>query len=132
EMSGHRGFYDGERWEIVTRHQPLTPFGDHEWELYDLAEDRTETIDRAAEQPERVADMAAAFEEAARQNQVYPLDEGSRLRYVIRPDYELPYEEPVRIAAGTHTLERYRSQLLIQWRSFDVDVDLDHDSADRG
>ena len=32
---GHRGYYrDG--WEIVTRHRPLTPFGDHEWELYDL------------------------------------------------------------------------------------------------
>mgnify|MGYP003376922715 CR=1 FL=1 len=30
------------------------------------------------------------------------------------------------IVAGTHTLERYRSQLLIQWRSFTVDVEVDH------
>jgi len=132
EMAGHRGFYDGERWEVVTRHEELTPFGDHEWELYDLTADRTETTDLAGEHPELVTELAAGWEQAARDNQVYPLDEGSRLRYVIRPDYELPYEAPVRLASGTHTLERYRSQLLIQWRSFDVDVEVDHGTGDRG
>ena len=34
--------------------------------------------------------------------------------------------------AGTHTLERYRSQLLIQWRSFDVDVELAFAPGDTG
>ena len=131
EMSGHRGYFEGD-WEIVTRHEDLTPFGDHEWELYHLAQDRTETTDLADEHPEIVAELAAKWEAAARQNQVYPLDEGSRLRYVIRPDYELPFEDPVRIVAGTHTLERYRSQLLIQWRSFDIDIDLDFARGDRG
>lgn len=132
EMSGHRGFYDGERFEVVTRHEALTPFGDHEWELYDLESDRTETTNLADANPDLVAELAAGFERAARENQVYPLDEGSRLRYVIRPDYELPLEAPVRIAAGTHTLERYRSQLLIQWRSFDVDVEVTHAEGDQG
>jgi arylsulfatase len=131
EMAGHRGYYD-DGWEVVTRHVPLTEFGDHEWELYDLATDRTETQDLAARHPERVAEMAAAWERAARENQVYPLDEGSRLRYVIRPPHEEPLGQPVRIVAGTHTLERYRSQLLIQWRSFDVDVDLRFTAGDRG
>ncbi len=132
EMSGHRGFYDGEGWEIVTRHGALTPFGDHEWELYDLCTDRTETRDLAAEQPERVATLAEGWEQAARENQVYPLDEGSRLRYLVRPPYEDHLDHPVRIVAGTHTLERYRSQLLIQWRSFTVDVEVDHRPGDRG
>ncbi|MEO6317457.1 MAG: arylsulfatase, partial [Acidimicrobiales bacterium] len=131
EMAGHRGYYDGD-WEVVTRHLPLTDFGDHEWELYNLADDRTETTDRAAEQPERVADMAAGWEAMARANQVYPLDEGSRLRYVVRPPYEEPLTRPVRIVAGTHTLERYRSQQLIQWRSFVVDVELRFATGDRG
>lgn len=131
EMAGHRGLYDGD-WEVVTRHQPLTPFGDHEWELYDLANDRTETTDLAADHPERVAELAAAWEAQARQNQVYPLDEGSRLRYVIRPPYEEALQQPVRIVAGTHSLERYRSQQLIQWRSFDVDVDLGADGYQPG
>ena len=131
EMAGHRGYYDGD-WEVVTRHQPLTEFGDHEWELYNLATDRTETRNLAAEHPKRVAEMAAGWEAAARADQVYPLDEGSRLRYVVRPPYDEPLMEPVRIVAGTHTLERYRSQLLIQWRSFDVDVDLRFTTGDRG
>ncbi len=131
EMAGHRGYYDGD-WEVVTRHQPLTPFGDHEWELYNLAEDRTETRNLAAEHPERVAELAAGWEAAARRNQVYPLDEGSRVRYVVRPPYDQPLQVPVRIVAGTHTLERYRSQQLIQWRSFDVDVELQFAPGDRG
>jgi arylsulfatase len=132
EMAGHRGFYDGDGWEIVTRHVPLTPFGDHEWELYDLTTDRTETRDLAAEHPDRVAALAEGWEAAARANQVYPLDEGSRLRYVVRPPYEAHQEKPVRIVAGTHTLERYRSQQLIKWRAFDVDVELAYRSGDRG
>jgi arylsulfatase len=33
---------------------------------------------------------------------------------------------------GTHTLERYRSQLLIQWRSFTVDIELDAEPGDQG
>ncbi len=131
EMSGHRGYYD-DGWEVVTRHQPLTEFGDHEWELYHLAEDRTERHDLAAEHPGKVAELAAGWEAAARRNQVYPLDEGSRLRYVVRPVYDEPLQAPVRIVAGTHTLERYRSQMLIQWRSFTVNVDLRFRVGDRG
>jgi arylsulfatase len=131
EMAGNRGWYE-DGWEIVTRHQPLTPFGDHEWELYDLRADRTETTDLAATHPEKVAELAARWEAAAQRGQVYPLDEGSRLRYVVRPDYDLPFQEPVRIVAGTHTLERYRSQMLIQWRSFTVEVDLAFRSGDTG
>jgi arylsulfatase len=131
EMAGNRGYYDGE-WEIVTRHEPLTDFGDHEWELYHLATDRTELHDLAAERPEKVAELAAAWEAAAQANQVYPLDEGSRLRYVVRPPYDEALQEPVRIVAGTHSLERYRSQMLIQWRSFTVDVELACTAEDQG
>ncbi|HEY4375957.1 MAG TPA: arylsulfatase [Acidimicrobiales bacterium] len=131
EMNGHRGFYrDG--WEIVTRHQPLTPFGDHEWELYDLRADPTEVRNLAAEQPDRVREMAVLWEAAALDNQVYPLEEGSRIRYVTRPPYEAPMQQPVRLLRRTHTLERYRSQLLIQWRSFTIDVELAFRTGDRG
>jgi arylsulfatase len=131
EMEGNRGYYDGD-WEVVTRHERLTEFGDHEWELYNVAEDRTEVRDLAGEHPDRVAELAAGWEAAARANQVYPLEEGSRYRYVVRPPYDEPLKDPVRIVAGTHTLERYRSQLLIQWRAFTVDVELSFTSGDTG
>jgi arylsulfatase A-like enzyme len=131
EMQGHRGFYrDG--WEVVTRHKPLTPIDDAEWELYDLRSDRTETRDLAAEQPERVQELAAAWEAAARTGQVYPLDEGSALKFLRRPERTEVFDRPVRILPGTPQLERWRSQRLIWFRSFTVDVQLTHAEGDAG
>ncbi len=131
EMQGHRGYYrDG--WEIVTRHRPLTPFGDHEWELYDLRSDPTETHDLSREYPERVADLAARWERAAWENQVFPLNEGSGLMRTQRPEREDAFARPVRLIPGTPTLERYRSLMLVYRRSFTVSVDLDFLPGDRG
>jgi arylsulfatase len=131
ENSGHRGFYR-EGWEVVTRHRPLTPFSDEEWELYHLAEDPTELRDLSDEHPDRRAELAAAWEEAARANQVYPLDEGSHLRFVQRPPSALAFSEPVTIPSGTPTLERWRSMELINMRSFTVTAALTVASGDRG
>ncbi|MGB8649021.1 MAG: arylsulfatase [Mycobacteriales bacterium] len=123
EMVGHRGFYrDG--WEAVTLHQPLTPFSDAEWELYDLRNDPTETTDLAAEHPEKLRELAAAWEAAARANQVYPLDEGSGTKFLQRPERSDVFAEPVTILPGTPTLERWRSQQLVANRGFRVTVRL--------
>lgn len=132
EMIGHRGYYrDG--WGVVTLHQPLTSFGDHEWELYNLVEDPTETINLAERNPDLVQELARAWERAAWANQVLPLDEGSMLRWVQRPSTEDVYARPVTILGGTATLERYRSLLLIQARSFTVTVQLaPHRPGDQG
>jgi arylsulfatase len=124
EMVGHRGFYrDG--WELVTLHQPFTPFTDAEWELYDLANDPTETTNVAAEHPERVRELADAWEQAARDNQVYPLDEGSGLKFMVRPERSAVFSETVTILPGTPTLERWRCQQLVANRSFTVTVRLE-------
>lgn len=131
EMQGHRGFYrDG--WEVVTRHRPLTPFDDSEWELYDLRADRTETRDLAAEQPERLTELAAAWEAAARAQQVYPLDEGTGLKFLRRPARTQVFDRPVVLLPGTPQLERWRSQRLVWCRSFTVEVALSHAAGDRG
>lgn len=131
EMVGHRGYYrDG--WEIVTRHRPLTPFGDHEWELYDVRADPAQTRDLAAEGPDLVAELAAAWECAAWENQVFPLNEGSGLMRNQRPEREDVFALPVRVVPGTPTLDRYRSLMLVYRRSFTVRVDLDFAPGDRG
>jgi len=123
EMVGNRGFYrDG--WEVVTDHRPLTPVTDEEWELYDLTRDPTETRNLAAEHPEKVAELAAAWEQAAWANQVYPLDEGSGTKFLQRPPRSEVFGEPVTLFPGTPTLERWRSQQLVANRSFVVDVRL--------
>ncbi|MCR4411836.1 MAG: sulfatase-like hydrolase/transferase, partial [Thermoguttaceae bacterium] len=79
EHEGNRAVRDGQ-WKLVAK-GPRGP-----WELYDMAADRTEMHDLAAEQPDRVKTLAAAWEAWARRAQVVP--------WIWGP----PYGEP---AAGT-------------------------------
>jgi arylsulfatase A-like enzyme len=124
ETFGHRGFYrDG--YEVVTLHRPLTPFDDSEWELYDLTRDPTELRDLSADEPERLRELADAFDQAAWQFQVYPLDEGSQVKYLVRPPWVDVFAEPVTIVPGTPTLERWRSVQLIWFRAARFAVRLD-------
>jgi arylsulfatase A-like enzyme len=131
ELSGHRGYYEA-GWEIVSRHAPMTKFTDQEFELYNVAVDPTELVNLASEQPERVDRLARAWEQAAWDNQVFPLDEGSGIRKFQRSDFERRYEAPVRLVPGTPTLARYRSLKLVDQRCFDIEIDLDFAAGDRG
>lgn len=131
EMIGHRGFYrDG--WEAVTLHQPMTGFDDTEWELYHLQEDPTELRDLAAEHPEKLRELAEAWERAAWDGQVFPLDEGTAVKYLVRPPWTEVFEKPVTIVPGTPTLERWRSVQFIWFRSCRFTVDLEHRAGDQG
>ena len=82
-MLGSRAIYhDG--WKAVTYHPvgPIyddglrsnAPWDDDIWELYHVAEDVSESRDRAAEFPEKVAELVALWWEEARRNDVLPLD----------------------------------------------------------
>ncbi len=131
EMIGHRGYYrDG--WEVVTLHQPLTPFDDKEWELYNLNEDPTELEDLSDQNPELRLELATAWDEAARRYQVYPLDEGSAVKYILRPPWTDVFAEPVKIVPGTATLERWRSVQLVWFRGAKFVADLDYEAGDAG
>jgi arylsulfatase len=131
EMNGHRGYYrDG--WEVVTLHQPFTKFTEEEWELYDLGADPTELADLAAAQPARLRELAQAWDEAAWEHAVFPLDEGTGLKYVERPPTHAVFEEPITIPNGTPTLERWRSVQLLWFRSVTITVRLDFAPGDRG
>ena len=119
EMIGHRGYYrDG--WEVVTLHQPFTPFDDGEWELYDLSVDPTELNDLAEQEPERLAELISAWNEAAWDGQIFPLDEGTGLKYMIRPPRTAIFQQQLSVWPGTPTLERWRSLQLIWLRSFAI------------
>jgi len=83
EMFGSRAVYhDG--WKAVT-FKPIgptyddginwnAPFSEDRWELYHLEEDRTELVDLAEQEPERLADLVERWWVEARANQVLPLD----------------------------------------------------------
>ena len=65
EHEGNRAIRIG-KWKLVAR-GPAEP-----WELYDMQRDRTELHDLAAQQPRRVAEMAAKWEAWARRTGVLP------------------------------------------------------------
>jgi arylsulfatase A-like enzyme len=74
EMMGHRAIYaDG--WKAVTRHQPKVAFDDDQWELYHVAEDRSECNDLAAAEPERLAQLIELWWREAEEHGVLPLDD---------------------------------------------------------
>ncbi len=80
ELFGNRAIYqDG--WKAVTIHgnrmpwilASVSPFEDDVWELYNLDEDFSESVDVADEYPEKLADLQSRWEELAWDNNVYPL-----------------------------------------------------------
>jgi arylsulfatase A-like enzyme len=100
EMFGSRAIYH-RGWKAVTFHpvgpiyddglNPNAPFEDDIWELYHVAEDPSETIDLAAGQPQKVAELVALWWNEARQNQVLPLD--NRVLWALthpKPDHRRP------------------------------------------
>lgn len=83
EMFGSRAIYhDG--WKAVTFKpigplyddgiDPDAPFDEDRWELFHVATDFSECHDRAAEEPDRLADLQARWWAEARSHQVLPLD----------------------------------------------------------
>ncbi|MBV9326192.1 MAG: arylsulfatase [Chloroflexi bacterium] len=130
EHGGNRGFYrDG--WKLLTRHPPGTPYSDQEWQLFDVRADPTEIDNVADRYPEKVRELAAAWESAALANAVFPLPDATSARARRRPE-EAEFEQPVRLLPGTPTLERYRSNRLIALRSFEVAIELTHAAGDAG
>lgn len=127
EFGGHRGFYrDG--WKLLHLHSDPARIDDPCWQLYDVRTDPAETHDLVTERPDKVAELAHAWEEAAWHNTVFPLMRPEA--YAIRRSDDTRYDGPVRILAGTPPLERYRSAQLIQYRDFGIEVELaDFDPA---
>jgi arylsulfatase len=128
EMLGSRAIYH-EGWKAVTFHalgnmyddglDADAPFDDDVWELYNVANDLSESIDLAAREPGRLAEMVDLWWAEARRNDVLPLDNrplnailnprprrrGSRSRYVYRP-FGAPVPEPsaVHVPNREHTI----------------------------
>jgi arylsulfatase len=80
EMFGNRAIWE-DGWKAVTLHAKrmpwdvnvVLPFEQDEWELYHVAEDFSESTNLAAEKPEKLEELIAAFDEEAWKYNVYPL-----------------------------------------------------------
>lgn len=80
ETGGHRAIYhdgwvaaakQGVPWELVGS----KGFADSRWELYNIEEDFSQAHDLADKQPAKLKELQALFDQEARANQVYPLDD---------------------------------------------------------
>jgi arylsulfatase len=91
-MLGTRGIWqDG--WKAAALHAPISGVGhfdNDQWELYHVDVDRSESKNVAAEQPEKLKELIAAWFEEADRNCVLPLDDRSavELLAIQRPSTE--------------------------------------------
>ncbi len=133
EMLGSRAIHhDG--WKAVTFHSvgPLyddglranAPFEDDVWELYHVAEDVSESVDLAAQHPERLAEMIARWWDEARRNDVLPLD-NRPLEAIVhpKPDRRRPHSGHRYFQGGAPVPESAAIKLCN--RSHEIAVTLD-------
>ncbi|HEX9888634.1 MAG TPA: arylsulfatase [Nitriliruptorales bacterium] len=131
EIQGNRA-YLRDNWEIVALHTPLARFDDSQWELYDLEQDPTETRDLAARHAGLVAELSEAWEQAAWDNQILPMDGGDGIKFMIRPDRSAVFERPAVVPFGAPMVERWRSLQLILFRSARATIEVDVADGDQG
>ena len=132
EMHGHRGIYH-EGWKAVTKHDPGTPFDEDRWELYHVAEDRSECRDLAAEMPEKLAEMIDIWWREAEEHGVLPLDDrgvelfGARFREhsVHPPDRIYRYRPPMAPMPA-------QASAPIGGRSWDLEAAITRDAGQGG
>lgn len=104
------------------------------WTLHDLTSDFSESTDLRANHPEKLAELVAAFDEAAWANQVYPLDNRDRLyKFADMAPWALEDADRPRIfLPGAETVHRWDLFPLIAERNFRIAVRFVHDVANEG
>jgi hypothetical protein len=127
EMWGQRGYYRI-GWDAVTFHVPRTPFSADHWQLFNLGDDPTQTTDLAEERPDLALELSDAWERAAWENQVFPLDERVGLSQLGPPDR--PDPAPITIRPGDP--RSYAASRLLAQRSFTISARIDYKPGDRG
>ncbi|MFS3127551.1 arylsulfatase [Nocardioides sp. Bht2] len=123
ECFGERSYYrDG--WEAVAIRKPVTPFASDRWELYNTLADPTQMRDLAAENPDLVEDLVAAWTAAAGENQVLPMADGTPVHWFQRPPSDERFVRETVLLPEVGMVERFRSAQLIDGRGFTIEATL--------
>ncbi|MCA8982556.1 MAG: arylsulfatase [Planctomycetaceae bacterium] len=94
-MLGTRAIWE-DGWKAVATHAAMVGKGNFDkdpWELYHVAEDRSESKDLAKQHPEKLEALKKAWFEEAEKNNVLPLDDRSPAEILL---VERPSDEPLR------------------------------------
>ena len=122
ELGGQRAYMEGS-WRAVVAHKRGSDYADDVWELYDTSTDFNELNDLAAKNPDKLKELIAKWDVAAKRYNVFPLDDRNliikmsqdRQRRGIRPAYDI-----------RPPLERLHSQVapLVSGFSHEIIVEL--------
>jgi arylsulfatase A-like enzyme len=104
------------------------------WTLHNLDEDFSESTDLRAQYPQKLDELVEAFDIAAWDNLVYPLDNRDRFQKFAdsSPELRAAADTARTFYAGTQTSHREDILPLIDNRSFDITVRLNHTADDQG
>jgi len=128
-MMGTRGMWE-DGWHAAATHAPMTGVGHFDqdkWELYHVAEDRSESTDLAEQYPEKLEHLKQLWFDEARKNLVLPLNDEPPLIVagLERPSTEPPreryvyYPDTTAVPEGVAVNVRGRSYKILA----DVEVD---------
>jgi hypothetical protein len=139
EMFGNRAIWvDG--WKAVTLHGNRMPwelastysFDDDQWELYHVAEDFSESRNIAAENPEKLAELVAIFDEEAWKYNVYPLYDDMIQRISKQQDRLFgDQKEFVYFAPGAVRIAE-KSSAPVKNRAHTIEVKLEREGGEEG
>lgn len=142
EMFGSRAIYD-KGWKAVAYHpvgpvypdglDPNAPFDDDVWELYNVAEDLSETVDLASELPDKVTTMVELWWREARRNDVLPLD--NRVLWTLthpKPDARRPRSVYRYFQGGGQVPEVVAVNLRNRSHRITVDIDVPDEVVPEG
>ena len=123
EVAGHRAFATADGWKIVTfvdnKDSFSGPWDEAPWRLYQTDRDLSERHDLAREYPEKVAELEARWWEAARKNQVLPIDDRVYTNRVDRRGMAQKKRQVLR--RGTETLPMFGAPMTLG-RNFSIEL----------
>jgi len=122
-----------EGWKLVSLQKIGQPIIDNNWMLFNLHEDPCENNDLASQHPEKVKALVKIFDQEAKANAVYPLDNRGNLRALALPPYLEEFTNSSRtFFPGMQSISRAVVSPLIADRSFKIDSYFDWQSTQQG
>ena len=109
-------------WKLVSLQKIGQPYVEDNWMLFDLTNDPCENNDLASLHPDKVVALKELFDQEAKANAVYPLDNRTNLRALSLPPYLEEFANSARtFYPGMQTIGRAVVAPLIADRNFVID-----------